>query len=135
MGGLRRTLRDHRQLALLCALLALVVRVLVPAGMMLAPAGKSITIAICADASGLPKAQQIVVPGKPAPEKAHDGKVEGTQCGYGALAMAALGGADPVLLAAALALLMVLGLAAVQPARAGPIRRLRPPLRAPPLHA
>jgi len=49
--------------------------------------------------------------------------------------MASLAGADPVLLTAALALLMVLGLLAVAPPPAAQIRRLRPPLRAPPLFA
>ena len=132
MGALRRFLRDHRQFALACALLALALRVMIPTGMMLAPSGQAITVQICADATGLTAAKQIVLPGKAAPEKAHP---EGTACPYAALSMAALGGADAVQLAAALAVLVVLGLAAIHAPRAGPVRRLRPPLRAPPLHA
>ncbi|MBU6268794.1 MAG: hypothetical protein KGN34_14700 [Sphingomonadales bacterium] len=132
MGAIRRFLRDHRQLALTCALLALALRLLLPSGLMLAQTGTSITVQICADATGLAKAQQLVLPGKPAPAKAHP---DSTACPYAALSMAALGGADALQLAAALALLIVLGFAARHPPRAGPFRRLRPPLRAPPLSA
>lgn len=131
MGAFRRFLRDHRRFALACALLALALRLLIPTGMMLAPSGHAITVTLCADATGL-TAKQIVLPGKPVPEKAHP---EGTTCPYAALSMAALGGADAIQIAAALALLIVLGLAAIHPPRAGPFRRLRPPLRAPPVSA
>ena len=135
MGGIRQILRDHRRIALACALMALALRALLPAGLMLAPAGHTLTVAICADATGLKLVRDIVVPGAPA--KAHDAKADpaASACPYAALAMASLGGADPILLAAALALLMVLGLAAIIPVRTPPASRLRPPLRAPPVTA
>jgi len=136
MQPMRRQFRNHRRLLLAFALLALALRALLPAGTMLAPEGRTLTVTICADATGLPQLREIAVPGAPrdghAPAKSG---ADGNACPYAGLAMASLAGADPVLLAAALALLMVLGLLAVAPPPAAQIRRLRPPLRAPPLFA
>lgn len=136
MPSLRRQFRDHRRLLLAFALLALALRALLPAGTMLASEGRTLTVTICADATGLPQLHQITVPGTPrdghAPSKSG---ADGNACPYAGLAMASLAGADPVLLAAALALLMVLGLLAVTPPPIAQSRRLRPPLRAPPLSA
>ncbi len=91
-----------------------------------------LTVTICADASGTPRTMQIAVPMK------HDARGEETKsdksqpCAFSGLGHAALGGADPVLLIAALAFILLVGLA---PLRAPPARDLpflRPPLRGPP---
>ena len=54
-------------------------------------------------------------------------------CPYGALGFAALGGADPIQLAAALAFVLTLGFAALVVPAPRTIAHLRPPLRGPPL--
>jgi hypothetical protein len=136
MHALRRHFRNHRRLLLAFALLALALRALLPAGTMLAQQGRTLSVAICADATGLPKLREIVVPGmqRDGHQPAKAG-MDGNACPYAGLAMASLAGADPVLLAAALALLMVLGLRPVATPPAAASRRLRPPLRAPPAFA
>jgi len=138
MGYFRQKLGDNRRLALFCAMLALALRALVPAGMMLAPGVHALTVTICADASGGHASRVIVVPqGEPAPGSPHDGKADhpAAPCAYTALSMAALGGADPVLLAGALAIIVATGVAAIAPTRPRAIAHLRPPLRGPPLIA
>jgi hypothetical protein len=129
MDSLRAFFRDHRRLAALVVAVALAMKALVPGGYMLAPQGKVLTIAICADASGGQLTRQIVLPtdGK----SGEHAKAENT-CPYAALGMAALTGADAPLLALALAFILALGFAPVRPAfRASP-SFLRPPLRGPP---
>ncbi|MFA7601897.1 MAG: DUF2946 family protein [Novosphingobium sp.] len=132
MQALRALAHTHRRLALLLVLCALALKALVPAGFMPGQQGTTITIEICADASGSIAAQQIVIPRADA--KQDHGK-DGTACSYAALGFAALAGADAALLALALAFILALGFA---PAVMPPLRRiafLRPPLRGPPATA
>lgn len=137
MHALRHSFRIHRRLLLAFALLALALRALLPAGTMLEQQGRTLTVTICADATGLPQVREITVPGTPREGHSQPSKMDGSgnACPYAGLAMASLAGADPILLAVALALLMVLGLLAVTPPPPEPSRRLRPPLRAPPQFA
>lgn len=134
MLHLRTWLTARRRLALVLVMLALAARVLVPAGFM--PSGfkqaggsSSLSIEVCADGSGVAHAVKIEVPGKPAEAKPHGA------CAFSALGFAALGGADGVLLAAALAFVLALGFAATSlpPLRAA--ERLRPPPVGPPARA
>ena len=132
MHALRAFFRTNRRLALALVALALVIKALVPAGYMLGgPLGdgaRVLTVAICADASGELATKQIAVPSD---GKSGHAKAEGT-CAWGMLAMAALGGADLVLLALALAFILALGLAPSRPAARAQRTSLRPPLRGPP---
>lgn len=121
----------HRALASLLVAAALLLKVLVPTGVMLAAEARTFTVAICNDASGTAAAGQMTIsvghdsgeaPGKPAKG----------ECPYGALSMASLAGADVALLALALLFILALGFVPVRvvpPARAF---HLRPPLRGPP---
>lgn len=132
MTALRALLFDNRRLALGLVVLALLIKALIPAGYMLSDrAGHVLTVTICGDASGQTLTKQIEVPSQNTGDHA---KAEAS-CAWGLLAMAALGGADVLLLAAALAFILALGFAA---SRAAPRPRrayLRPPLRGPPIFA
>jgi hypothetical protein len=136
VSGLRAFLRDHRTLALLLIAAALVMKALVPAGFMVGTQAKTITVEICADTVGAQLSRTIAIPfaGKSDGGSGEHGKTD-LPCAFGALAMATLGGADAVLLAAALAFVLALGFAVVRIAPAATPARLRPPLRAPPVHA
>jgi hypothetical protein len=133
--ALRAFFRTNRRLALALVALALVIKALVPAGYMLSgPLGdgaRVLTVAICADASGELTTKQITVPSD---GKSDHAKAEGT-CAWGVLAMAALGGADVLLLAIALAFILALALAPNRPAARAQRTYLRPPLRGPPAFA
>jgi hypothetical protein len=132
MDTLRAFFSEHRRLAGLLIALALCMKALVPGGYMPAQHGKVLTISICADATGGKLTRQIVLPhsGKAGEHAKHEGT-----CPYAALGMAALAGADAVLLALAIAFVLALGFAPVRPPRPAHAFRLRPPLRGPPAHA
>lgn len=132
MHALRALLFDNRRLACGLVVLALLIKALIPAGYMLSDkAGHVLTVTICGDASGQSMTKQIEVPSQ---GKGDHAKVEAT-CAWGLLAMAALGGADVLLLAAALAFILALGFMASRPALPARRGRLRPPLRGPPAFA
>ncbi len=132
MIALRALLRARCHLALALVVLALAARLLVPAGIMPGSGDRVLTVQICADATGLPKAQLLVIPGKPAPHE--DSSAKGT-CAFAGLAAPALSGADPVLLALALAFILSLGLALAAPALPVRYPRFQPPSRGPPAFA
>jgi hypothetical protein len=133
MQPLRRFLCAHRRLAALVLLAVLLMKAVVPAGMMLGLDWMVLTVSVCTDATGGPHLRQIVVPR----EQQHGfaagehGKAEGI-CPFAALALPVLGGAGPALLAVALAFIAALGLAATRPLAFHRAVRWRPPLRAPP---
>lgn len=139
MQGIRHLLAHRRLVVLLCAL-ALVVKLLVPAGYMIDNSGGHIAIAICSgngpvtmmmdmpdmhgDASGQPD------------RRAGGGKEHGKgelPCAFSGLAAAA-DRVDPIQLAALIAFVLATGVASqLLPAPSGALR-LRPPLRGPPAY-
>ena len=135
MGTLRAFLLSHRRLAMLLLVAALCLKALMPAGYMLGTdGGRTITVSICADASGAHLTRAIVIPGKPAESAPAQAKGEGA-CAYSGLAMAALSGAAFGLLALALAFILALGFLPAVPPRLSRIVHARPPLRGPPAFA
>jgi hypothetical protein len=135
MGNLRAFIRDHRRLAALLVALALCIRALMPAGYMLERDARTVTVQICTDGISGEHTRQIVIHqqgGKPDKGAADHAKADGT-CPWSGLALAALGGADAVLLALALAFVLALGFAPVAATRAVQSPFLRPPLRGPPV--
>jgi hypothetical protein len=134
MNHLRAFLRLHPGLAALILCAALMMRALVPVGFMPQIGARSITIEICADATGQHLLRQIDVP-LAAGHGAKHSKSDGGPCAFGGMAHAMLGGVDGWLLAGALAFILLRGFAQVRVA--APLERayLRPPLRGPPLHA
>ena len=133
MQGFRNLFRRHRSVALVIIVVALAMKVIVPAGFMPAAQGNVLTIVMC-DGSGQAIADKIVVsvPGKPEAGKVI--KHEGT-CPWGGQSHDALGAVDAVL--AAILLLWILSQAfrPVSSAALGSAAYLRPPLRGPPVNA
>jgi hypothetical protein len=134
MTRLRALIQDHARLTLVLLALALAVKAVVPAGFMLsADEDRFLTVTICSDASGSPKQMQIAIPGKQDTDSDHpDTGAKATHCAFSGLGHSALGGADPLLLAAALAFILLIGLAPLPALPARDIPFLRPPLRGPP---
>lgn len=132
MTRLRALIRDHARLTLV--LLALAVKAVVPTGFMLAAGGdRFLTVTICADASGSPKQMQIAIPGKQDAGGDHSGAgAKATHCAFSCLGHSALGGADPLLLAGALAFILLIGLAPLPALPRRDLPFLRPQLRGPP---
>jgi len=131
MLPIRTLIARHRALAFALVALCLAVRALIPAGMMIGAGPRTLTVQICdgyADGAGVHAA---LIPlakhgdaGKALPDH--------QPCAFSALGHAGLGAADPLLVLAAIAFVLLLGRRPdpVPPRRAA--RRLRPPLRAPP---
>ena len=132
MIALRAILRARSYLAIGLIVAALAVRMIIPAGTMPGSGARVLAVEICADASGIKQTQILIVPGKPAPHHANADK--GT-CGFAGLATPALAGADPVLLAVALAFILAIGLALAAPSLPARFARFQPPLRGPPAFA
>lgn len=132
MFALRALLHARYHIALALVVLALAIRLLVPTGTMPGSGDRVLTVQICADASGLPQSQVLVIPGKPTPHE--NNAAEGT-CAFAGLAAPMLGGADPVLLAIALAFILAIGLALAAPALPARFARFQPPTRGPPTFA
>lgn len=96
MNGLRAALNGNRALAAMLLAAALFVRALVPTGYMAAPDARSITVTICADASGSPR--QVQVPLGEKHDAGQDHQDKHSPCAFAG--MAAATPAAPVLLAA-----------------------------------
>lgn len=134
MSSPRALTHSYARLTLVIVVLALAVKALVPAGYMISPAGERfLTVTICADASGTLKQMRIAIPDKDETGGDHSEAADKSQpCAFSGLGHAALGGADPLLLAAALAFILLVGLAPLRAPSARDIPFLRPPLRGPP---
>ena len=134
MSRLKALTRKHARLSLALLVLALAVKALLPAGFMVSATGERfLTVTICADASGTPKQMQIAIQGKDDIGGDHSEAADkGQPCAFSGLGHAGLGGVDPVLLVAALAFILLAGLAPLRPSALRDIAFLRPPLRGPP---
>lgn len=134
MSSLRALSHSYARLTLVLVVLALAVKALVPAGYMMSSHGERfLTVTICADASGTKKQMRIAIPDKNETGSDHSEAADKSQpCAFSGLGHAALGGTDPILLAAALAFILLVGLAPLRSPPARDIPFLRPPLRGPP---
>lgn len=136
MQSLRRLLLAHSQLTALICVAALTLRLLFPTGYMITNDHGRVAITLCSgfveqqpfttmDMPGMDHATQD--PGK---SKEH-GKAE-MPCAFSGLLAQALGGADPLLLVAALAVVAAMALCALQRAMIISAPYVRPYLRGPP---
>ena len=139
MIGLRHHLMRHRRLAAWLIVLTLLVKLIVPSGYMLGWSGGRVTAELCSGVAPAP-AVAHAMPGMVGmahhtPDKTPEhGKVE-MPCAFAGLVAPALGGADPLLLAAAIAFIVATVFRLAAPRRAARARPyLRPPLRGPPIH-
>lgn len=132
MQGLRTFWRDHRRLAMLLIALTLCLKAVMPAGYMLGGGARVLTIEICADATGHRITRQIVVPQDSRQTQTEQAAKKSATCPWSALSMATLAGADPALLAVALAFIIALGFSPATAPRLARLSHLRPPLRGPP---
>lgn len=133
MTRFRAFFRDHARLTLALLALALAVKAMVPAGLMLeVGADRFLTVTICSDASGVPQQMTIALPHKAAPDSDEAKADTSLPCAFTGLGHAALGGADLLLLAVSLAFILIIGLAPFPALPARDLPFLRPPLRGPP---
>lgn len=131
MGNVRRHVLRCRWLAAWLFAAALLMKVLVPAGYMLDVSNGAVTIELCSGYG--PMKMAVPMPGMTHHGDKHDrGKAE-QPCAFAGLAAPALAGADPLLLAAALAFIIAAAFRAVVRPLPTRNRHLRPPLRGPPL--
>jgi hypothetical protein len=121
----------HRALAILVVMAALCMKVALPTGFMIGQNSKVLTVQICDEAFGNHAVKQLVIPMK-------DGGIDSDQkqgkaeCPFASLSMASMSGADPALLALALAFILALGFAPARVTLPKRVFHLRPPLRGPP---
>ncbi|NBC36649.1 hypothetical protein GTZ99_08770 [Novosphingobium sp. FSY-8] len=136
MMRLRLWSRANWPLAALLLAVALCMKALVPSGYMVS-AGRTLTITICADASGSAMTRQIAVASDAATHAHDSAKADMAKkpCAFTGHAAALMGGADGWLLAGALAFVLALGFAPVARPRLARATWVLPPASGPPLYA
>jgi hypothetical protein len=132
MNTLRAFVLRHRAMAFAVIALGMAMKAVIPTGYMVGGDARTLTVRICDGYADASQAVAIAVKGHgDAGKTAHDQQA----CPFSGLGHAGLTGADPVLLAAALAFILLLGITAPVVPGPRPVSRLRPPLRAPPAYA
>lgn len=131
MLTMRTFLMGHRCLAILVVMAALCMKIVVPAGFMIGPNSKVLTVQLCTDGLGHAVTAKIAIPMKGDPSDS-TGKQGKGDCPFSSLSMASMTGADPALLALALAFILALGFAPARTSHPKRVSYLRPPLRGPP---
>lgn len=131
MLTMRTFLMGHRCLAVLVVMAALCMKIVVPAGFMIGPNSKVLTVQLCTDGLGHAVTAKIAIPMKGDPSDS-TGKQGKGDCPFSSLSMASMTGADPALLALALAFILALGFAPARTSHPKRVSYLRPPLRGPP---
>ena len=132
MHRLRNLVRANRPFACAVLVLALMMKVVMPAGYMPTVSSGQIVVSICSGTG--PMTMVMTIPGldhEKSEGDGHRGKTE-QPCAFSGLTAPSLAAADPVLLAAAILFVLALGMRPlVLPVSTAP-PYLRPPLRGPP---
>lgn len=131
MQQFRALFLRHRAVALLAAMAALCMKIVVPAGFMIGQDSRVLTVQICDEAIGNHAVKQIAIPMKDGGSNSDQKQGKG-ECPFASLSMASMTGADPSLLALALAFILALGFAPTRITLPKRVTHLRPPLRGPP---
>lgn len=131
MQVMRTFLLRHRAAAILVVIAALCMKIVVPTGFMIGQNSEVLTVQLCTDGLGHAVTAKIAIPmkGEPSDSSGKQGKGE---CPFASLSMASMTGADPALLALALAFILALGFAPTRTSHPKRVSYLRPPLRGPP---
>ena len=142
MRSLHHLVVRHRWLAVWLVTVALLARAAIPTGFMPVFSGGAVTIELCSGYGPMTMAVPMAAPmamAMPGTADHHVGQREQGKaempCAFSSLASPSLGGADPILLAAAIFFAVKIALFAVTRWRASGIDRLRPPPRGPPYPA
>lgn len=132
MHSFRRLVLSNRKFAGLLLALVLAMKLLMPAGFMPTVADGHIVITICSGSG--PTKMVMAIPGMEHDKSGGEGHRDNTAtpCAFSGLSTPSLAAADPVLLAAAILFVMVLGLRNAAPPVITASPHLRPPLRGPP---
>jgi hypothetical protein len=131
---LRRLVLSRHRLAIAILALALLMKLVVPAGFMPILSNGQIVVSLCSGTG--PTKMVMIVPvlgHKPDGGGEHSGKAE-QPCAFAGLSMSLLAAADPILLAAAILFVLALGMRPLLLLTATAPPYLRPPLRGPPAH-
>lgn len=131
MTTLRALILRHRAVAFLGVMAALCMKIVVPTGFMIGQNSKVLTVQLCAESLGHAVTAKIAIPMKGEPSDS-TGKQDKAECPFASLSIASITGADPALLALALAFILALGFAPVRASHPKRVSYLRPPLRGPP---
>ena len=131
MNLVRAFFLRHRALAIVLVLATLCMKAIVPTGFMIGQNAKVLTVQICDDAFGNHAVKQIAIPMKDGSSESGSKQGKG-ECPFTSLSMASMSGADPALLALALAFILALGFVPTRTAYPERVFHLRPPLRGPP---
>lgn len=132
----RTLIHDHRKLAGLLILFALFVKALIPAGYMVGPSSRFLTVQICADGLSAKSTHSVEIPmDKESPKPAGKHSEATGICAFSSLAMGGMSAADTVQLGLALVFILLLGFAPTAAFRPRQALHLRPPLRGPPVAA
>jgi hypothetical protein len=136
--ALIRTLLARRHLTMLICVAALAIKLLVPGGYMLSAHHGRISVTLCAGVAPSPAPPAMTAPmaGMHGDTRDHErkdshGQVE-LPCAFAGLAHQALAAADPILLAAAIAYIVALGVTSKARGLITDTHHLRPYLRGPP---
>lgn len=132
MNLVRAFFLRHQALAIVLVLATLCMKAIVPTGFMIGQNSKVLTVQICDDAFGNHAVKQIAIPMKDGSSDSSSKQGKG-ECPFSSLSMASMSGADPALLALALAFILALGFVPTHTALHERIFHLRPPLRGPPV--
>ncbi len=140
MSPVRHLIRDRRAVAALLLAMALVLRLVVPAGYMPMVAQDGVMLAICDGNAPVTVVGPAAAPtmagmhhhsGTPADAAPMPSKPD-SPCAFADLSTPAVASVDPVLLIAAIAFAVALAIRRVMPLRMRERGHLRPPLRGPP---
>lgn len=131
MHRLRRLVLANRHFACAILALALVMKIVVPAGFMPTVSDGRIVISICSGTG--PTTMVVTIPGleQDKPDGGKHGKAD-QPCAFAGLSAPSLAAADPILLAAAILFVLALGMRPLPLPAATASPYLRPPLRGPP---
>lgn len=131
MHLLRRLALNNRDFACALFALAMMMKVLVPAGFMPTVSDGTIVVSVCSGTG--PMMMVMTIPGlkNGKSDTSQHGKVE-QPCAFAGLSAPSLAAADPILLALAILFVMTLALRPIVSRTATTPHYLRPPLRGPP---